>query len=302
MLELFKHKIVLIIKILLIYKKSILNIMLKTTMKVTALIAFASFIYSCGGNQEEAIEEEVIVEEIIESDDNITEFILPSPLQIAELFKSAGLTYIGDLTSTTDKASNYNSKYDLKLNFGVYSADMAYCIMNNQTQESINYLSTLKNVSEKLWMTDILNSMGLSERLEANVGNEDSLTYIMADLQMQMDDYLDENGMGYTGSIIFAGAWIETMYLGAKVNESNTNEKLISRISEQAVILESLIASIKQNDEDNEFAELITDLEKINGHFAGFDSDSEEEFILTPEAVKSLSDDLITLRTKVIGE
>ncbi len=301
MLELFKHKIVLIIKILFIYIKSILKIMYKVNIKLTALITIAILLYACGGNQEEIIDEEIVNEEIVNEEMDQIDYVLPSPLQIAELFKSAGLSYIGDLTNPKEKAEIYNSKYDQKLNFGIYSADMAYCIMNNQTQESINYLSTLRKLSEKLWMTDILNSMGLSERLEANVGNEDSLTYIMADLQMQMDDYLDENGMGYTGSIIFAGAWIETMYLGAKVNESEKNEKLISRISEQAVIIESLIGSIKQNDEDNEFVDLISDLEGIKKHFSGF-SDENAETTLSDEEVKNLTNDIINLRTKIVGE
>ena len=277
--------------------------MQKTTIKITTLILFTFFLYACGGDQEETnTEEEIITEEVTDEENTQIEYILPSPLQIAELFKSAGLNYIGDLTNPMDKVDSYNSKYDQKLNFGIYSADMAYCIMNNQTQESINYLSTLRKLSEKLWMTDILNSMGLSDRLEANVGNEDSLTYIMADLQMQMDNYLEENGMGYTGSIVFAGAWIETMYLGAKVNEAEQNDQLISRISEQAVILQSLIASIKQNDEDNEFAELITDLENIDKHFSGFDSESEEEYTLSAESVQNLSNDIIALRTKIVGE
>ena len=130
-----------------------------------------------------------------------------------------------------------------------------------------------------------------------NVGNEDSLTYIMADLQMQMDDYLDENGMGYTGSIIFAGAWIETLYLGTKVNENERNEKLISRLSEQSVILESLIASIKQNDTDNEYAELINDLESLS---TTFDS-SDEDFMLDDEAVSALGAQIKILRAKIVG-
>jgi hypothetical protein len=278
----------------------------KRTIKIAAILLATSFLASCGGDHEEetAVNEETVTEEVVmmESDMNQIDYVLPSPLQIAELFKSAGLTYVGDLTNPAEKADNYNSKYDQKLNYGVYAANMAYCIMNNQTQESINYLAALKGLSEKLWMTDIMGSMGLSSRLEANVGNEDSLTYIMADLQMQMDDYLDENGMGYTGSIIFTGAWIETMYLAAKVNAIEANPKLISRLSEQAVILEGLIASIKQNDEDNEFADLVADLEKVNGHFAGFNDESVEEFTLSDDAVKALSADLIEIRTKIVGE
>jgi len=280
--------------------------MYKKTIKIAAILIGTSFLASCGGvNEKETalVEEETATEEMVitEEDMNQVDYVLPSPLQIAQLFKNAGLTYVGDLTNSSDKADNYNSKYDQKLNYGVYAADMAYCIMNNQTQESINYLGSLKELSEKLWMTDIMGSMGLSDRLGANVGNEDSLTYIMADLQMQMDDYLDENGMGYTGSIIFTGAWIETMYLAAKVNENEANPKLISRLSEQAVILGGLIASIKQNDKDNDFADLVTDLEKINGHFTGFNDESVEEFTLSDEAVKALSADLVILRAKIVG-
>ena len=151
-------------------------------------------------------------------------------------------------------------------------------------------------------MTDVLNSLGLSSRLEANVGNEDSLTYIMADLQMQLDDYLDENGMGSTGHIVFAGAWVETMYLGVKVNESGTNDKLVARLSEQAVILDGLIKSIEQTDEDKDYTDLVADLNKINSHFSSFDSESDEEFTLTEENIKALSEDVIALRSKIIGE
>jgi hypothetical protein len=277
--------------------------MYKKSLKIASIIVASSLIYACGGEQKETTTEEdvAVTEEIvIEEETDQMDYVLPSPLQIAELFKRAGLTYIGDVTNAPENVDNYNTKYDQKLNYGVYSADMAYCIMNNQTQESIDYLATLSKLSEKLWMTDIMGSMGLTNRLEANVGNEDSLTYIMADLQMQMDDYLDENGMGYTGSIIFAGAWIETLYLGTKVNENEKNEKLISRLSEQAVILESLIASIKQNDTDNEYAELIADLENLNKTFKGH-ADSDEDFMLNDEAVSSLGEQIKTLRAKIIG-
>jgi len=279
--------------------------MQKITIKLLAIILFAGILYACGDNQEDEtkIEDDVVVDEITAPDYNDeVEYVLPSPLQIAELFKNSGLSYIGDLTNSKDRIETYITKKDQKLNFGVYSADMAYCIMNNQTQESINYLNTLRLLSEKLWMTDILNSMGLSARLEANIGNEDSLTFIMADLQMQLDDYLEENGISNTGSVIFAGAWIETMYLGSRVIESEKNDKLVSRVSEQAVILQNLIASIKQTDENNDFADLVTDLENINKHFSRFDSESEEDYIMTDEEIKSLSIDIATLRGKLVGD
>lgn len=278
--------------------------MQKTTYKLSAFLIISSlFLVSCGGSEEEVIQEEIIIEDPTEdiiTTDDATIYMLPSPLQIAELFKSAGLTYIGDLTNPKENAAKINTKYDQKLNFGVYSADMAYCIMNNQTQESINYLKVLKDLSEKLWMTDILHSMGLSDRLEANIGNEDSLTYIMADMQMEMDGYLDENDLGSAGAVIFAGAWVETMYLGVQVNNSEKNEQLISRLSEQSVVLDGLIGSIKQGNEENEYSDLISDLEKINAHFDAFDEESEEAFVLSEEALTNLSHDIVEVRTKIV--
>ena len=279
--------------------------MQKITIKLISLLIITSFLYACGGDEPTDEQLEETTEEVVDENMEMTEevsYVLPSPLQIAQLFKSAGLTYIGDLANKTENVEKLSDKKSQKLNFGVYSADMAYCIMNNQTQESINYLNTLRKLSEKMWMTDVFNSLGLSKRLESNVGNEDSLIYIMADLQMQMDDYLDENGMGSTGYIIFAGAWVETMYLGTKVNENKRNEKLISRLSEQAIIIDGVIKAIKQSDEDGDYTDLIADLEGINKHFAEFNEDSEEDFILSDDQFAAMAVDITALRTKIIGE
>lgn len=275
-------------------------------MKKLVLASFigAFTLYSCGSDSNNAQDNipQNIDSTSVENDETTTEesmsYLLPSPLQIAELFKNSGLTYIGDLTSSTKNAENYNTKYAQKLNFGVYSADMAYCIINNQTQSAIDYLSTLRRLSEKMWMTDVFNTMGLSKRLESNVNNHDSLVTIMADLQIQLDNYLDENGMGYTGPIIFAGAWVETMYLGAQVNQTNSNEKLVYRLTEQAVVLENLLKALEQINEDQEFDELIADLTVINKNFDFLKED--EDAVLNKEQIDNLSQQIIDLRTKII--
>src|SRR5690554_6238280 len=114
------------------------------------ILLSSSFLwFACESNNENVTTEEELVEEVAKEEESMS-YLLPSPLQIAEIFKNSGLTYIGDLTNSTELASSYNTKYSQKLNFGVYSADMAYCIINNQTQSAINYLSTLRELSEKM--------------------------------------------------------------------------------------------------------------------------------------------------------
>ncbi len=267
--------------------------------KIFFILLSSSFLWvACESNNENVTTEEVVEEVEMATEEESMSYLLPSPLQIAEIFKNSGLTYIGDLTNSTELAASYNTKYSQKLNFGVYSADMAYCIINNQTQPAINYLSTLRELSEKMWMTDVFNTMGLSKRLENNVGEQDSLTTIMADLQIRLDNYLDENGMGYTGPVIFAGAWIETMYLGAKVNQANSNEKLIYRLTEQSVVLENLIKVLEQINEDNDFDDLIADLKVINENFDVLEKNEEAK--LGDEQVEKLSMQIIDLRNKII--
>ena len=60
--------------------------------------------------------------------------------------------------------------------------------------------------------------------------------------------------------------------------------------------------AIEQTDEDKDYTDLVADLNKINSHFSSFDSESDEEFTLTEENIKALSEDVIALRSKIIGE
>lgn len=279
--------------------------MKKLSFKIMAIaIATSTFFYACGGDNhppaETENETEANVEDVEIKSETMTEevtYMLPSPLQIVSLFKNAGLEYVGGITNPKENVNNYNSKYNQKLNFGVYAADMAYTITNNQSQESINYLNSLRELSEKIWLTDVINTMGVSERLEKNVGNEDSLVSIMADMQMDLDDYLEENGSSYTGSVIFAGAWVESMFLALNGN-SNNKEKLAVRLSEQSTILENIIGAVKQANEDHDYDELIASLEKVNGNFTEL---NEENSVLSNEKIENLKTTITELRTNIIN-
>jgi hypothetical protein len=270
------------------------------------------FLTSCGN--ENNSESTVVIENTdsrptIEDDD--ISYTLPSPLQIAFIFKQAGLSYQPDLTNKPESINNYVSKYNQKLNFGVYAADLAYCVLNNQSQQAIFYLKNLGHMSEKLWMSNIFQTSNVLNRFEKNIGNEDSLATVIADMQLSMDNYLEENGIGENGSIIFAGAWIESMYIGSKVIEKSNNEKLISRLAEQAIILDNLIKLLNKNNA-TEASELIKDLEGLNRHFDKFlkynetensEDETEEEdtvYAFTKQEIDNFTKDIEAIRNKII--
>lgn len=285
--------------------------MLKKYIKVLALSTLVVGMIACGGDTtpEEPIEDEVIDESMNDMDDmeDVSEditYTLPSPLRVANMFKRSGLSYQDGLTNSDENLAKYNTKFIQKLNFGVYSADLAYCALNNKNQEAIDYMKTLGELSNKLWMTNIFTNVSILERFENNIGNEDSIAFVIADLQMELDSYLEENGLSHNGVIIFAGAWIETMYLGSKVLIGEDQDKLNTLLSEQVDVYDNMVGLCEQNKDEID-QQLVTDLKKIGAHFEPFRQTDEEgeplEVTLTDEQIKSLARDVEEIRMNMIN-
>jgi hypothetical protein len=274
-------------------------------MKKVISILFVFALISCG-NQDESQNNNIdsdttIAEEEIYSDfdeEGDVSYSLPSPLQIAFLFKNSGLKYQAGITHEPSKAKNYNTKVAQMLNLGVYSADMAYNVLHNQTQEAINYLKVMNDLSEKLWMTDVFNNNNLRERFEKNIGNADSLAYIIADMQMELDNYLEENELEDASVVVFAGAWIESMYLASQTSDLTDNLKLNVKLSEQTIILESLINLLKHKHPQG-VEELINGLTDLQTVLKPLQDESEDIPSLSAEELNLLKEKIETLRTKI---
>lgn len=282
----------------------------KRTMKNLTLFIFIIQILllvacedrSADHNEDLSLEQETTIETASDTSEVKTVYMLPSPLRIANLFKNSGMHYIGGLTNSNGNISNYNTKHDLTLNFGIYSADMAYCMINNQSQQVINYMTSLKKLSEKLWLTDVLSNTGVYERIERNINNPDSLIEVVTFIQMEVDNYLEENGMNQAGSVIFAGAWVETIHIAFKVIENEPNNNLlIAKLSEQSTVLNSLIKSIKQLDVEEEYDYLVVDLEEINAYFHNLTGEDNEAIDFRNEDLTELGNKITALRTKIIN-
>ena len=200
-------------------------------------------------------------------DDEEYDFILPSPLQIAAIFKKSGLDYAAGVTNPVENINQYTSQTAKALNFGCYSADLSYCVLNDQTQEARNYLNNVKQLSEDLGMSSIFTTKSLFTSFERNIGNQDSTLYLLATIQEQLDDYLAENQQEYMTSVFFAGAFVEGMYIGSRVSQSD-NSKLARRLVEQLTILENLMKALsKYPDPSEELNGLMAQLKNLDDQF-----------------------------------
>jgi hypothetical protein len=229
---------------------------------------------------------------------------LPSPLHVSRIFKKSGLKYVSGLTNKPDAVSTYQSNTGKSLNLGVYSADLAYTSLNSQTQESVKYFKSIKGISDGLNMGSIFTNNQLIARFEKNLGNQDSLIRIMAELQMESDMLLKETQRYDVVFLSFTGAWVESMYLASQINDKQANPDLAKRMGQQAATLSKLVKLLDGFKTEVSVQNLITDLSAIQ---VSLDKLVEGDKPATdPAFQKHLKEDftpkIVALRKRIISE
>lgn len=287
---------------------------------ITSILAFASvvFVISCSEgdgskleqDQAQAAQEEML-DEMAEAgmEEEMESFYLPSALQIGSIFQKSGLNYVTGITNSVDKKEDYVTKTSKILNFGVYSADLAYIVLNGQSQDAMNYLKTISTLSDEIGFGTIFESRELMDRFQRNLGNQDSIINVMIDIQASTDMFVDDNNLQDVTYIIFAGAWIEGMYIGVQASDHEKTHMISGRLVEQMTILDNLVKALRSNkNQPEEIAELTKKLLKLEKFFNRLEENknaqniaSFRDYKLSPEHLKQLSEMIIELRTSIVN-
>lgn len=290
----------------------------KLALNLTGAIAI-SLLLSCGNDSGNDTSELNVVDTTDEMSDAEFEdlfespeydYHLPSPLQVASIFKKSGLEYNSAATSSPENAQKYTDELTQMLNFGVYSADMAYCVLNEQANEGRKYLEVITTLAEKIGMSAVFENKDLMDRFDKNIEDKDSIEILMIDIHERTESYMDENDMQHQQAVHFAGAWTEGMYLGVYDFENNPEKEGVgAQIAEQMSILDNIIKGLNDPKNDGMDIEwIISDMKNIQETFNNFDS--VNEFYDDPEAVElilakkdydTLSELIKSLRTKIIN-
>ena len=237
-------------------------------------LAGSLFMASCESEPSQSSEQEVTAQEEVAGTDEVNEeqrenikmifYSIPSPVEMASLIQESGSTYDESLMNSTDNAKKYSSLRAQAINLGVYGADISYAGMFEQNQTTVNYMSSIQNLSNSLGLSDIMNNQ-LIDRISANKENKDSLLNIAAETYWTFNGYLKEDDREDIASLVIAGGWIEGLHLA--LSHCETNEGLLAtRVAEQKLSLSNLVALMEQNASDKT-ADVTADLARINAVF-----------------------------------
>lgn len=205
----------------------------------------------------------------IAEENHAVSYNLPSALQIASVFKKSGAAYLLNVTNDKSNVSKYNtSNYKKALNFGIYSADLAYCLSNKKYQESKEYLKACKDMGSFLGINKAFEDNRIPERFDKNISNEDSLIKFVTHIQRQTDVMFEENKQKHIKLLALVGAWTESLYIAGEVYAKDKNKKVRNNLLEQLLFSGTILKALNgYKDTEPEMQSLIASVSRIRSDF-----------------------------------
>jgi len=244
-------------------------------------------------------------------------YSLPSPLETAMILKRSGATYNEELLNPIENASKYNTTKSMALNLGIYSTDLSYASLFDQTQATIKYMTVSKKMAEGLGILNAIDN-SVIEKLEENINNRDVILETISETFLNTNSILEEDDRVAVGSIILVGGWIEGLYIATSLVEdiNKVDNEMVDRIIDQKLSLQTVLKLLEQSNSNADVRELYSDmleLEKVYNDVKITVSDvkviqdgktkvatlkSKNVTTLSPEAFKRLKTKVIELRKK----
>lgn len=241
-----------------------------TKQVITSIIIGGGLVASCAGEPDgSAQSEKQPLEENVQPKVEVKEdFVLPSTVQIGELFRSSGLKYADGVTLDPTHVENFNSTYSKYLGFGVYWVDMTYCILNHRSQDASKYMTVVRGLGDQMGASELFNDQDLLERFERNLDNHDSILNVLIDIDQRTDAFVEDNAQEEMALVNFVGGWIEGMYIGFSTESLDNHSEVTGRIMEQMVILDNLLKGVKPlAGNDAKLDKVIDQLTKLHEYY-----------------------------------
>lgn len=239
-------------------------------------------------------------------------YSLPSPLETAMLIKNAGAAYNEELMNPVSNSSRYITSKSKALNLGIYSTDLSYASLFDQSQATLDYIGAAKEMADGLNILDAIDEETVNQ-LEEQINNRDAIIDIISETLMNSSAFLKENELEGTASVVLVGGWIEGLYIATNLVDENRldDNKLVERIVDQKLSLDIMVNLLESSPEDQDAQAVLEDVMALKTIFDKITIDQGEvTAVEDPETnvttLKSESSIKITnrvfseLKTKVI--
>ncbi len=189
---------------------------------------------------EKASELEMEAKKPLEDHKEKAYYPIPSPEQMFGFINDAGLSYSQSLMNPTKNYQDYINLTSQALNFGVYTADLAYCAAYEDIESTLDYYKVVKIMGTDMNIEEMMTEK-MMENMQAHLQNKDSLAIIAGDSYYQAVEFLESNGQVGKLALISLGGWIESIYITINsINEFDPNSETANRLASQKITFGNL--------------------------------------------------------------
>jgi len=191
-------------------------------------------------------------------------YSLPSPLETAMLIKNAGAAYNEELMNPVTNSSKYITSKSKALNLGIYSTDLSYASLFDQSQATLDYIGAAKEMADGLNILDAIDEETVNQ-LEEQINNRDAIIDIISETLMNSSSFLKENELEGTASVVLVGGWVEGLYIATNLVDENDLEdnKLVERIVDQKLSLDIMVNLLESSPEDQDAQAVLEDVKAL---------------------------------------
>jgi len=243
---------------------------------------------------------------------------LLTPVEICAIFNRLGVPYNNATLNPTSNRDQYLSSSKASINTGIYGVDFGYLKMFGIGQEMINYMVTIRDMSNKLGIPDNFLTEPI-KRIQADMSEPDTIMSLMNDAFTKMEDHLRAGGRESTAGLMVMGGWVEAMFIATQLvyNPAKPDPEVVEKIAEQKYTLTTLLSFMKNYYDDPVVVYYTKKLKFLKNYFDTFDiyfkkgdleidrskqvfRSSGSEMTVTVETLNKIRDYVSKLRTEMV--
>ena len=189
---------------------------------------------------------------------------LPSPLESAMLIKSAGAKFDEKLLNPVGSANNYVTNKSMALNLGIYTCDLSFASLYEQTQLIIDYMNAAKKMADGLGILKAIEQSQI-DKLEENINNSEVIMEIVSETFMNSNSYLSDNGQPAIAAMVLVGGWFEGLYISTQLVDMKdfNGNKLVGRIIDQKLSIDILLNLLESSKGNPAVDDLIVEVKRL---------------------------------------
>ena len=201
-----------------------------------------------------------------------TYYGLLTPVEICSIFNRLGVTYDNAALNPVSNSDSYMSIAKAAVNTGIYGVDFGYLKMFGLGQDVINYMVTIRRMSNRLGIPDYL-MLNPLRQIESDIADPDTVTALMGKAFSNLEDHLMRNERESIAGLILMGGWVEAMFIATQLayDHENPDPVVIQKIAEQKYTLKSLLSFMKNYYDDPVVVYYTKKLKYLNNYFDSFD-------------------------------